>query len=211
MGSRIMHAIIAYRIADTLQIQDKPSFLLGSVAPDAVSTKDTSHFFTGDIRDFSRSIDYRGFLYKYQSLEQEPYIWGYFTHLIADHVWLKGFYLPWLRIRMANNPEILHLYHQDFRLLNGKLLDYYSCQEELRLTFSQRPAIAELQEVSLQEAEAFIPHLLEDMTFEPSVLDEKLQVFTLEQIVGYIETSVELGVRHIRAIPGVRPAVATNC
>ncbi|MGQ0513473.1 hypothetical protein ACT453_07480 [Bacillus sp. D-CC] len=36
MGSRIMHAIIANRIAEKLCIQDKTSFILGGVAPDAV-------------------------------------------------------------------------------------------------------------------------------------------------------------------------------
>ncbi|MFF2888349.1 zinc dependent phospholipase C family protein [Paenibacillus sp. NPDC057967] len=207
MGSRLMHAIIANRMADALQIQDKPSFLLGSLAPDAVSPKDASHFFTGDIRDYSRSIDYKGFLYKYQSMENDPYLWGYFTHLIADHIWLKGFYLPWLRNRMENNPEVLQLYHNDFRLLNGKLLDYYGCHEELREILSHRPPIADLQEVSSQEVEAFIPLVMEDMGYEPSVLDEKLQVFTLDQIVGYMETSVELGIRHLRTMPGIKPAI----
>ncbi|RJE86989.1 hydrolase [Paenibacillus sp. 1011MAR3C5] len=209
MGSRLMHAVIANRIAEALLIEDKPSFLLGSLAPDAVSPKDASHFFTGDIRDYSRSIDYKGFLYQYQALEHEPYIWGYFTHLIADHVWLKGFYLPWLRNRMEGNPEVLQLYHNDFRLLNGKLLDYYGCQEELRDSLSYRPAIADLQEVSSQEVEAFIPLVMEDMAYERSVLDEKLHVFTMDQIVGYIETSVELGIRHLRTMPGIKPAVAT--
>ena len=50
MGSRIMHAIIANGIAEKLCIQDKTSFILGGVAPDAVHSKDekgTSHFYAG--------------------------------------------------------------------------------------------------------------------------------------------------------------------
>lgn len=39
MGSRIMHGIIANGIAEKLSIQDKTSFLLGAVAPDAVHSK----------------------------------------------------------------------------------------------------------------------------------------------------------------------------
>ncbi len=47
MGSRIMHAIIANGIAEKLCIQDRTSFILGGVAPDAVHSaeeKGTSHF-----------------------------------------------------------------------------------------------------------------------------------------------------------------------
>lgn len=48
MGSRIMHIIIANGIAEKLSIQDKTSFLLGGVAPDAVHSKKKKelHIFT---------------------------------------------------------------------------------------------------------------------------------------------------------------------
>lgn len=125
MGSRIMHLMIANRIAERLSIEDKTTFLLGSIAPDAVSPKDLSHFYIGEVQDYSRRIDYKGFLDKYSSLAKSPYVLGYFTHLIADDIWLNGFYLPWLKNRMEVDQEVLNLYHNDFRLLNGKLLEYY--------------------------------------------------------------------------------------
>ena len=141
MGSRIMHLIIANRIAECLSIEDKTPFLLGGIAPDAVSPKDLSHFFIGEVQDYSRSIDYKGFLHKYSSQVENHYILGYFTHLIADDIWLKGFYLPWLRNRMDVDKELFNLYHNDFRLLNGKLLEYYGFTDELRKTLSDIPTI----------------------------------------------------------------------
>lgn len=198
MGSRIMHVIIANRIADCLAFEDRTEFLLGSIAPDAVSPKDASHFFTGDIRDYSRSVDYRGFLYKYRSQEDCEYILGYFTHLIADHIWLKGFYLPWLRNRMEANSELLNVYHHDFRLLNGKLLNYYGFENELRRTLFFKPTIFDMQEVRAKDVEEFIPQVLGDMEYDKAVIHEQLHVFTLDQIVGYIESSVELGLWHIK-------------
>ena len=45
-----MHSIIGYKIAEALSCEDKTSFLLGSFAPDAVSTpeaKDLSHLYKG--------------------------------------------------------------------------------------------------------------------------------------------------------------------
>ncbi|TQR19446.1 zinc dependent phospholipase C family protein [Psychrobacillus vulpis] len=202
MGSRIMHLVIANRIADCLSIEDKTSFLLGGIAPDAVSTKDSSHFFKGEVQDYSRSIDYKGFLHQYSSQveSQSHYILGYFTHLIADDIWLKGFYLPWLKNRMEANKEMFDLYYNDFQLLNGKLLEYYGFTDELRKMLSNLPTIFDLQEVKSKEVEDFIPYVLGDMKYDKEVINEKLNVFTFNQIVGYIETSVDKGLLNIKPI-----------
>ncbi|MEK5069927.1 zinc dependent phospholipase C family protein [Sporosarcina sp. FSL K6-1508] len=200
MGSRIMHLVIANRIAEQLSIEDKTTFLLGGIAPDAVSPKDLSHFFKGEEQDYSRSIDYKGFLDKYSSLAESHYILGYFTHLIADDIWLKGFYLPWLKNRMEVDKEILSLYHNDFRLLNGKLLDYYGFKDEFKEMLCDTPAILNLQEVKSKDVEEFIPYVVGDMEYGKEVINEKLHVFTFNQIIGYIETSVDKGLMSIKPI-----------
>ncbi|MEF3306870.1 zinc dependent phospholipase C family protein [Paenibacillus sp. GYB003] len=198
MGSRIMHLIIANKIAESLSIEDRTPFLLGSIAPDAVSTKNESHFFKGDLQDYSRCIDYKGFLHTYSSQVESHYILGYFTHLIADDLWLKGFNLPWLRNRMEANKELHHLYHNDFRLLNGTLLEYYGFADDLRKRLGYFPAIVDLQEVRSKDVEAFIPYVVADMEYEKKDLNEQLAVFTFDQIVGYIETSVEVGLLNLK-------------
>ncbi|WP_333474093.1 hypothetical protein [Psychrobacillus psychrodurans] len=81
-----MHLIITNRIAESLLIEDRTSFLLGGIAADVVSTKDLTHFFKGDVQDYVRSIDYKGYLHKYNSQIEDLYILGYFTHLIADDI-----------------------------------------------------------------------------------------------------------------------------
>lgn len=200
MGSRIMHLVIANRIAECLPIEDKTTFLLGGIAPDAVSPKDLSHFYIGEVQDYSRSIDYKGFLDKYSSLAKSPYVLGYFTHLIADDIWLNGFYLPWLKNRMEVDQEVLNLYHNDFRLLNGKLLEYYGFKDELRKKLCYMPTIFDLQEVKTKDVEEFIPYVLGDMEYDKKVINEKLNVFTFNQIIGYIETSVDKGLLNIKPI-----------
>lgn len=198
MGSRIMHVIIAYKIAEQLSLEDRASFLLGSVAPDAVTTKNESHFFAGAGPDGSRNVDYKGFLYKYSLLAENSYILGYFTHLVADDLWLKGFYLSWLRNRMEANQGFYNLYHQDFRLLNGQLLAYYGLTEELRASLKITSSLIDLPEVAANDVKALLPHVLGDMEYDEHVLHEKLNVFTLQQIIGYIETSIELGVLNLK-------------
>lgn len=200
MGSRIMHLVIANRIAECLSIEDRTSFLLGGIAPDAVTPKEVSHFFKGNVQDYSRYIDYKGFLDKYSSQAENHYILGYFTHLIADDIWLKGFYLPWLKNRMETNKELVNLYHNDFQLLNGKLLEFYDFTDELKEKLSYPPTIFDLQEVKSEDVEEFVPYVVGDMEYDKEVINEKLNVFTFNQIVGYIETSVDKGLLNIKSI-----------
>lgn len=198
MGSRIMHLIIANQIADQFSIKDKPTFLLGGIVPDAVSPKDLSHFFVGSHSDYSRSIDYEKFINKYSSHKHSNFILGYYTHLIADDIWLKGFFVPWLKNRLENDKDVFDRYHNDFRLLNGKLLDYYNFTNNFTQVITKEVEIVELQEVTEKDIEKFLPEVFEDMNYEQSSIKEQLSVFTFEQIVGYIETSVDKGAMYIK-------------
>ncbi|WP_010095518.1 zinc dependent phospholipase C family protein [Ornithinibacillus scapharcae] len=196
MGSRIMHVIIANKIAENISIADKGEFLIGGVAPDATNPKDASHFFIGDHNDFTRSIDYEGFLKKYQ---HSAYVMGYYTHLIADYVWLHGFYHGWLKNRMSVDETLYQKYHQDFRLLNGKLLDHYRIDERI-LESVNIANIHDLEEVSAEEVKAFIPYVIGDMNYSKKDLETDLGVFTFQQIIGYLETSAEMGIAKIKAL-----------
>lgn len=204
LGSRIMHLIIGNKIADSLSIEDKTSFLLGSIAPDAVFSyeeKNLSHFLIGEVQDYSRSVDYKGFLHKYSSRVENTnhYLLGYYTHLIADDIFLRGFNLSWLRNRMDADEGLYKLYHNDFRLLNGKLLDYYGFTDELKKQLSYFPTILDLEEVKSKDVEKFVPFALGDMEYDKEVINEQLNVFTFNQIIGYIETSVDLGLLNIES------------
>lgn len=205
VGSRIMHSIIGYKIAEALSIKEKSKFLLGSIAPDAVfqlEDKNFSHYFIGDVKDNTRTVDYEGFLNKHRSQEKDPYILGYYTHLIADDVWLRGFNLSWLRNRMEADKGLYELYHNDFRLLNGKLLEHYSLTDKLKELFSHSPTVFDLEFITAKGVEKLVPYVLGDMEYESDVLQEKLNVFTFNQIIGYIETSVDLGVLRMTQILG---------
>ncbi|MFZ7806698.1 hydrolase [Bacillus thuringiensis] len=197
MGSRIMHVIIANGIAEKLCIQDKTSFLLGGVAPDAVHSaeeKGTSHFYAGTTKNYTRIIDYDSFFHKYEAHIDSPFILGYYTHLIADDNWLSGFFLPWLKNRIENDETIAPLYYNDFKLLNAKLLHHYDQEQQLFSLLNQEAHIVDIEEVSKENVLAFRKYLFEDMLYPEQHLHEDLQVFTFNQIVGYIETAIEKGV-----------------
>jgi hypothetical protein len=200
LGSRIMHLMIANRIAECFPVKDKKAFLLGGIAPDAVSPKELSHFFKGELQDYSRRIDYKGFLDKYRSEMESDYILGYFVHLIADDLWLKGFYLPWLKNRLEADKELSNLYYHDFRLLNAKLLELYGCANELKPMLRSLPTICDLQEVKSKDVETFLPDVINDMEYDEDVINEKLNVFTFDQIIGYVETSVDKGLVLMKSV-----------
>lgn len=196
MGSRIMHVIIANRIAEKLSIQDKTSFILGGVAPDAVRSKIekvTSHFYAGSTKDYTRRIDYGSFIHKYKDYMESPFLLGYCTHLIADDNWLSGFFLPWLKNRIENDETIAPMYYNDFKLLNAKLLYHYDKEQRLFSLLNQEAHIIDIEEVSKENVLAFRKYLFEDMLYPEQHLHENLQVFTFDQIVGYIETAIEKG------------------
>jgi hypothetical protein len=195
-----MHLVIANRIADDLSIKDKTSFLLGGIAADVVSPKDLSHFYKGEVKDYSRYIDYTEFIHKYSFNKDSHYIQGYYTHLIADDIWLKGFYLPWLKNRMEADENIYNRYHNDFRLLNGKLLDYYGFTQRLRESLSKSGTIIDTEEVKSNDIKEFVPYVIGDMDYGSGELEQPLRVFTMEQIIGYIETSVDKGLICIKSL-----------
>jgi hypothetical protein len=202
VGSRIMHLIIANRIADHFSFKDKAPFLIGGIIPDAKSPKDSSHFFTGNVSDYSRRIDFNGFLKKYATYLHSPFILGYYTHLIADDIWLKGFFLPWLKNRLEHDQNIHSQYYSDFQLLNGKLLKYYGFANDLKRELKKKIEIIELEEVTSEDINHFIPNVFEDMEFDRQSLEEPLLVFTFNQILGYIETSVHKGIMHMETLIG---------
>jgi hypothetical protein len=200
MGSRVMHYIIANQIAERFSVKDKVSFILGGISPDAVAPKDLSHFFTGEVSDYTRSIDYGGFLEKYDTAKHTSFILGYYTHLIADDIWLKGFYLPWLKNRMENDPTIFNEYHRDFQLLNGKLLNYYGVEMDILQDWEKNSSIFDLEEVKTSDISKFVPYVLGDMDYNKEDIDQKLTVFTFEQILGYVETSIDKGLLLIKPL-----------
>ena len=203
MGSRIMHAIIANKIAEKLCIQDKTSFILGGVAPDAVHSakeKGASHFYAGTTKNYTRRIDFNSFFQKYKAHMDSPFLLGYYTHLIADDNWLSGFFLPWLKNRIENDETIAPMYYNDFKLLNAKLLHHYDKEQQLFSLLNQEAHIIDIEEVSKENVLAFRKYLFEDMLYPEQHLHENLQVFTFDQIVGYIETAIEKGTFFIKQL-----------
>ncbi|WP_342773803.1 hypothetical protein [Cohnella pontilimi] len=101
---------------------------------------------------------------------------------------------------MEADAGVYPSYHNDFRLLNGKLLEHYGCTDEMRKAICDSPAVIDLQEVKSSDVVEFVPYVLGDMDYEQQVIDEPLNVFSFIQIKGYIETSVDIGIMNLQHV-----------
>ena len=57
MGSHLMHLVIANEMLLELSEIDEVAFLLGSLALDATTDKEASHYYAGRHDDLSRRLD----------------------------------------------------------------------------------------------------------------------------------------------------------
>lgn len=94
MGSRLIHAAIAQKLMTIHSFLDD-AFFLGNEAPDADKTSDLTkgdtHFLVPSNRGTQR-IDLRQFLTQYPSSLTNNFMLGYYTHLVADELWLQDIF-----------------------------------------------------------------------------------------------------------------------
>ncbi|MDY0407973.1 hypothetical protein [Paracerasibacillus soli] len=92
---------------------------------------------------------------------------------------------------MEHDKELFHRYHHDFQLLNGKLINHYKVDLRIFEDVENRK-IPDLEEVSAEQVKRLLTQVRSHWDNDGDISQNSLQVFTLEQIVGYIETSVEI-------------------
>ena len=217
MGSRIMHLIIANQVSKRLQIKERHLFLMGGIAPDATTSrkqKDLSHFQRGNLDDGTRFVDYQSFIEKYPAAVQDAFGLGYLTHLIADDVWLKQIYFKNdLKNRVDADPNLLERWHNDFRKLNGRLIENYRCFNLKDVLASSGVPEISFDEIDMKDLQNFKEETVGDFTYERQDLLSELEVYTWQEIMDYIEAATDAVVHICLSIPmenGVRRETAVQ-
>lgn len=199
MGSRLMHLIIADQVLKRLQYKGVPEFLLGSIAPDAATSrvqKDISHFQSGNLEDGTRFVNYEHFIGKYPRDIQSTFGLGYLTHLISDDVWLKQIYFKNdLKNRVDADPNLLEKWHNDFRKLNGRLIEKFHC-------FDLKEALADsnlpknsFDEIEMKDLQHFKEETIDDFTYKQEDLLKELEVYSWQEILDYVDAATDEAVR----------------
>lgn len=206
MASRMMHLIIGEKVASRLGMSADPRFLLGSIAADAVyvrADKRRSHYYEGSGKDRTLHVDISAFLAKYDTNKQQPFLLGYLTHLISDEVWLNDIYFTNnLHLRHRSNPELIVQGHDDFRILNGKLVMDYKCAWLGDLLAQTHVNDCPVEEIGIQDLLRFKEETVEDFTFEPQSCMKPLLVYDYEQIARYIEHAADAAEEACKGVKG---------
>lgn len=98
MPGYVIHMAVASRIIEEKGIINSSflnAFLLGNIIPDAMerTAKRESHFWDDNTyKNLNRIPNVDDFLKKYASRLHEPFVLGYYTHLLLDHYFVKEYW-----------------------------------------------------------------------------------------------------------------------
>ena len=131
MAQRIIHYLLAVKLAESCPVSDRQRFLAGSLLPDAyisVSDRKITHYKAADgdahIFDFNRfRTEFRDLIFT-----DDLYL-GYYLHLIEDAVYRQFLWLN--RYERPMNMEQVKLLHQDYHILNAVFIKRYKLINEL--------------------------------------------------------------------------------
>lgn len=187
MGSRFMHLLVADYVATELDIRDRRRMLLGSLAPDAAQSKSISHF-QGELHRYALNapLDFGKYVVKYLDRLADPFFIDYLTHLVVDDVWTMKTDFNGFESRVKEKPELYLMYHGDLWLCNAKLIEMYKA-ERLHDELQSAHGIPDMDEVGQNDVIAYKLLALEDFNYPPENVIEPLKLFTLDDMVHYVE------------------------
>lgn len=207
MGSRLMHLIIANQVFEKLELPNQQGFLLGGIAPDAAfkrNRKNKSHFYEGHLDDGTRFVNNKGFIEKYYADIQNEFMLGYLTHLVSDDVRMKFiYYKNDFNNRLHADPNLLERWHNDFRKLNGMLIERFDCADLRGKLIGANPQINHVSEINYKDLQIFREETLSDFTHNKEDLDEELQVYNVREISDYIGLATNTAINVCLAIKNV--------
>ena len=162
MAQRIVHYLLASKLADSCPVSDRQRFLAGSLLPDAyvsVSDRKRTHYKAAEgdahIFDFNRfRTEFRDLIFS-----DDLYL-GYYLHLIEDALYRQ--FLWRNRYERPLNMEQAKLLHQDYHILNAVFIERYRLVNELTEPVSlEEEPVARIAPFS---AETMVKELAGDFT-----------------------------------------------
>lgn len=198
----MMHYIISIEISKRVAIDDLDRFVIGTLVPDASSHSDGSynvaHFEEilrmGDV--ISRGINWTLFETKYQDKMIDSLYIGYLCHLITDAIWFYRITDKYIRIYpKSERTKYIERGYRDFQILNKLLQEKYSV-----IYPSFRITPIEIDEICVSLVEPIVEEFKNDFEQESISDNEILLVYPFEDILAFIEESVEVCVQEICAL-----------
>lgn len=182
MAQRTVHYVFGLQLAASCGIDDIPRFLLGSLLPDAIGSKDerdvTHYAFRG--ADGTRYYEFDRFRRDFADQMFDPLYFGYYMHLVEDSFYRaychQDFQFYFIK------DEAVRALHRDYHLLNPWLVRRYSltnmlsCPAELSGEPISRIAGFDLNGLQADLAQDFIEQPEGAFTFlSPAMMEEFIE------------------------------------
>lgn len=230
MPEWITHLSVAKKVAEKIEIEDKNSFYIGNLIPDAERhvVKDFSIFVPYEISHFSyiKSINGKNvvlphiekFLNSYKNKMKNPMVLGYFVHLLTDYYWNSITNARFLVETAGESDVILRLNdgtkmecnkqeksavkHADFRIFKNQILK--SGDYEIpKYEDKLLEDLKDIEEVPFTEED--IKKIINYVEKEHYVSEEELgeyRLFTKEQIMEDYEDCINYIIEEVKKKQG---------
>lgn len=200
MASRMLHYVMATKLAQELEIKDMNRFRVGALLPDASSHSDGSynvaHFYDEVEREvLYKGVNWRKFAQKYRLWSDDMFL-GYFCHLIMDAVWFHDVANKYVRIYQY--PERKQIYlkgYEDFNKLNVILRKKYGLEKPKLCV--ENVFIEEVQETLFSTV---FDGFEADFAMEGDWKPEDLELYPYEALQEYMEKCKSICVGEIEAL-----------
>ena len=199
MPSRMIHYLVAERVAKEVPIRDMNRFKIGSLCPDMSTRQDDSKHRThyADVVGNVKGMNWRRFVNAYnERMKEDDLYLGVLCHLIADGVWFHEIMEPQIRAKAQSKEERQKLYnlgYSDFHRLNYILREEFGLEYELK-----EDRAIELDGLHPELYEDVIGALYGDFYGEPPVTKEELTVYPYHMAVACIDLCVAECVKAIK-------------
>ena len=196
MAQRIIHYLLAVKLAESCPVSDRKRFLAGSLLPDAyisVSDRKITHYKAiagggADIFDFNRfRTEFRDLIFT-----DDLYL-GYYLHLIEDAVYRQFLWIN--RYERPLNMEQAKLLHQDYHILNAVFIKQYELINELKepVRLEEEP----ITRIAPFSAEAMVKELAGDFSDRVTGAFRYVNEAMMET---YIKDAFPVCLREMRAV-----------
>lgn len=160
----MVHLGVAKRLSEKMNIEDLPSFYLGSIAPDGIYTREgftreqklRNHLIpegrprtVGDILDFLKD---------HRDLYDQSFILGYTIHVLTDQLYNESVYKDYLE-RYANDPSPVQdktwAYYNDTDIVDFELFAKEDWRAEVWNHLEESRGITVMGYITAEEAESW--------------------------------------------------------
>ncbi len=201
MASALIHMAVAKKANEKLGFQDENSLFLGTIAPDLGKllgeTKEKGHFETNN----TYLPNLNKYLSKYKI--DKPFEMGYYIHLYTDLIWFTEFMPNYYKneILYLNDGTFMDCsfdlkmkkVYNDYSIFNGLVIDKYNLN--LDIFYKNINFESELDEVDLTKIDLLLKQVRGFI--EESDRNKKPEVFSLEAILEFIDTTAERVVKEV--------------